>query len=64
VEQVTTWASDFHEATGRWPRRTSGAVAGVPGEKWVNIDEALRHGRRGLPCGSSLMAMFPDTEKS
>lgn len=64
VEQVTTWANDFHAATGRWPRRTSGAVSGVPGEKWVNIDEALRKGRRGLPQGSGLVAMFPDAEKS
>jgi hypothetical protein len=54
VEQVLAWADAHHAATGQWPTRTSGPVAGAPGEKWVNIDMALRHGRRGLPSRMSL----------
>jgi hypothetical protein len=54
VEQVLVWADAFHATHGSWPTRTSGPVTGAPGEKWVNIDMALRHGRRGLPSQMSL----------
>ena len=40
-------------ATGRWPRIWSGAIAGAPGETWVNINQALGKGRRGLPSKTS-----------
>jgi hypothetical protein len=54
VEQLLAWADAHHGAHGRWPTRISGPIAGAPGEKWVNIDMALRHGRRGLPSRMSL----------
>jgi hypothetical protein len=58
IEQILAWA-DIHQANhGRWPSRTSGAIPGAPGEKWVNIDMALRHGRRGLPSGMNLARVF------
>jgi hypothetical protein len=58
LEQVLAWAEAHHAATGTWPLRTSGAIPGAPGEKWVNIDTALYHGRRGLPSGLSLALLF------
>jgi len=54
VAQILAWADAHHAATGRWPKVTTGTVTGVPGERWINIGQALIHGRRGLPGGSSL----------
>ena len=33
---------------------------GAPGETWLAADMALRHGRRGLPGGSSLAMLLAD----
>jgi hypothetical protein len=60
VEQVLAWADAHRDATGRWPTVTSGPVAGVPGEKWVNLNMALWHGRRGLPSGTSLARLIAE----
>jgi hypothetical protein len=60
VEQVLAWADAYRAATGRWPSATSGPVDGVPGEKWVNLEVALRHGRRGLPSGTSLTRLIAE----
>jgi len=55
VEQIQKWAADHQQKTGKWPTcRGSGEVEGLNGEKWFNIDQALRKGLRGLPGGSSL----------
>ena len=66
VEKVLAWADAHRAATGRWPTLTSGPVHGEPGEKWVNLDMALRRGRRGLPGGTNLSRLItergePDT---
>jgi hypothetical protein len=53
-EQILAWADAHRAATGHWPRRTSGAIAGTRGEKWSEIHRALSVGNRGLPGGSSL----------
>jgi hypothetical protein len=58
AERILAWAEAHRAATGRWPTITSGPVRGVPGEKWVNLDAALRLGRRGLPCGTSLTRLI------
>ncbi len=58
IERVLAWGNAYHAAHGRWPNRTSGPIPGAPGEKWVNIDMALRHGRRGMPRGMSLAILF------
>src|SRR5262249_61902788 len=42
---------------GSWPRRerdAGEAIPGTNGDGWEAVDGALRHGRRGLPGGSSL----------
>jgi hypothetical protein len=58
VEQVLGWADAHHGRTGRWPGKKSGPVPGAPGEKWLNIDQALRAGGRGLPGGESLARLL------
>src|SRR5262249_41179081 len=50
-ETILAWGAAHHAATGRWPTACSGEIAGAPGEKWINISEALRLGQRGLPAG-------------
>ncbi len=60
VERVLAWADAHRAATGRWPTLASGQVHGEPGEKWVNLDMALRHGRRGLPGGTNLSRLIAE----
>ncbi len=54
VRQILAWADAYHERTGQWPIRASGAVDGVVGETWEGINSALRLGLRGLRVRSSL----------
>ncbi|WP_088255937.1 hypothetical protein [Fimbriiglobus ruber] len=56
VEQILTWADAHHEHFGRWPgcRCPEQTIDGSFGERWFNVDQALRKGLRGLPGGSSL----------
>jgi hypothetical protein len=58
VAQTLTWADAHHARTGAWPRRDSGPVAGAPGETWVNIDQAMKKGLRGLPGGDTLARLL------
>jgi hypothetical protein len=58
VETILAWADAHHARTGKWPGRHSGPVAAAPGEKWVNIDQALIEGGRGLPAGWSLAKLL------
>ncbi len=54
VTRILTWARAHHHRTGKWPANNAGPIAGEAGENWQKMDSALRHGRRGLPGGSSL----------
>jgi hypothetical protein len=56
--QIHSWARAHHARTGKWPRAISEAVVGVVGETWKGINLALKHGRRGLPGGSSLAQLL------
>jgi hypothetical protein len=58
LEDVLRWADAHRRKTGRWPNAASGPVAGVPGETWGAINQALLWGRRGLPGGSSLSRLL------
>ncbi len=60
AEQILAWADAHRAATGRWPTLTSGPVAGAPGEKWVNLEAALRLGRRGLPRGTNITRLIAE----
>jgi hypothetical protein len=55
---VLAWADDFHARTGRWPKTSSGRVPLDKNEKWLNVDQALRLGLRGLPGGDSLARLL------
>jgi hypothetical protein len=57
-EQIVAWALAHHRRTGSWPHRNDGTVDGAPGEKWVNVHNALVGGHRGLPGGDSLARLL------
>lgn len=61
--QILQWADAHHRRTGSWPSQISGTIAGAPGETWGAVDAALRHGRRGLPGGSSLSLLLAQHRK-
>jgi hypothetical protein len=58
VPDILAWADAHHAATGSWPSRTSGPIAGVAGEDWARIDSALCSGTRGLRRGKSLKRLL------
>jgi hypothetical protein len=58
LETIIAWGEAYYASHGRWPTSHSGAVMGAPGEKWGNLDQALRNGARGLPAGMSLTKLF------
>jgi len=58
--QIVHWAEAWRRKTKRYPKRHSGPVPGVPGETWARINNALVHGLRGLPGGSSLARLLAE----
>src|SRR5262249_37900374 len=58
IEQVLSWARAHHTTTGRWPTRSSGRIPGTSGERWADIDPALRLGRHSLPAGLTLAKLL------
>jgi len=59
-EQILAWADAYHDQTGRWPNGTLGAISGTTHETWVNVNQALCKGFRGLPAGSSLAKLLAE----
>jgi hypothetical protein len=59
-EQILTWADLHYQRTGKWPTKQTGAVVDAPGEKWANIDAALKKGDRNLPEKSTLAQLLAD----
>lgn len=61
IFQILAWADAHHERTGQWPHVYSGSIQDDPhGEKWRNVDNALRYGLRDLPGGSSLAQLLAE----
>jgi hypothetical protein len=61
IDEILAWADTHREATGRWPKRTSGAVRGAAdAETWETIDRASVAGHRGLPGGWSLADLLAE----
>lgn len=58
VAQIMSWADSHRARTGRWPSCTDGQVHGAPGETWVNVNQALTKGLRGLPGGDTLLRLL------
>jgi superfamily II DNA or RNA helicase len=63
IKQILQWADAHHLKTGQWPKSTSGDVLGATGEKWANINNALKQSSRGLPGGSSLAKLLASIQK-
>lgn len=57
-KRIRSWALDHFERTGRWPNEDSGAIPNAAGETWCAINNALTHGTRGLPGGTSLATLL------
>jgi hypothetical protein len=53
-EEILKWADEHFWRTGRWPTRNSGAVFTCPQLTWNEIGLCLKHGRRGMPGGTTL----------
>jgi hypothetical protein len=53
-KQILLWADAYHYATGKWPTKKSGPIAGTVCETWEGVHRALKEGQLGLPGGSSL----------
>jgi hypothetical protein len=64
VQTIIAWIDDHCQRNGRLPTLESGPVAAAPGEKWRNIDNALRFGLRGLPGDSSLARLIKEKRDS
>ncbi|HMP03959.1 MAG TPA: hypothetical protein PKC45_15810 [Gemmatales bacterium] len=49
--QILAWADAHHAAHGEWPtcRCPQQIIPNTRGERWFNVDQALRKGLRGLP---------------
>ncbi len=60
AEEILAWADAHRGRAGKWPGVGSGAIEGAPGETWRAVDDALRHGLRGLPGGSSLARLLAE----
>ena len=54
VKDVLVWADAYHARHGTWPTFSSGEIPGTVWN-WLRIDSWLRHGRRGLRGGTSLV---------
>ena len=48
ISQILAWVDEFHQRTGKWPRRDSGRISGSLGETWCGIEMALKTCGRGL----------------
>lgn len=55
LAMVRRWIVQHHAMIGMWPTALSGAVAGVPGETWAAVANALQKGRRGLRAGETTL---------
>lgn len=60
VSQILRWSDAHRRRTGNWPQKDSGRVPDAPDEKWLNIDQALRKGLRGLPADWSLAQLLAE----
>jgi hypothetical protein len=58
IRQILVWVDAFHDRTGRWPTKQTGAVDGVAEETWGAVDWALRLGLRGLRVRSTLAGLL------
>ena len=58
IAQILEWADAHRARTGHWPHQDSGPIWETPDEKWLNINNCLRTGLRGLRPGGSLARLL------
>ena len=51
IQKILEWADEHKKRTGKLPKQDSGPVQAAKGEKWMNVNAALRLGGRNLPGG-------------
>jgi hypothetical protein len=59
-ELILSWADAWYRCNGEWPTARSGTIPDTNGETWLAVENALRHGRRSLPGGSSLALLLAE----
>ena len=62
-DTIGTWARNYREREGKWPRSNSGKIEESPQDSWQAIDQALQTGLRSLPRGSSLNKLCKSLEE-
>src|SRR5262245_61975877 len=55
---IFRWAKMHFEKTQKWPTQRSGVILDAPQENWSAVNDALKHGRRGLSGGSTLLELL------
>ncbi len=60
IPLILQWADAHHARTGSWPTLYSGEIPDAWGETWSAVSQALDHGARGLPGGSSLAKLLAE----
>jgi len=58
IEQILHWADEHFKRVGEWPNTSDGVIHAAPKERWSAVNAALRHGKRGLPGGTSLARLL------
>jgi hypothetical protein len=59
--QILSWADAYHQREGAWPNINSGKIPESVVDTWRLVDNALRHGYRGLEGASSLARLLART---
>jgi hypothetical protein len=58
ISQILAWADAWKARTGEWPLHTSGPIRESNFDNWSTVEQALRHGYRGLPGGTTLARLL------
>lgn len=53
---IRGWVTQHFKLTEKWPTALAGSIAGVEGETWGAVANALHKGRRGLRAGEKTLA--------
>jgi hypothetical protein len=58
LHRILAWCDAYHARHGRWPNAHAGKIVEAPGETFRAVEDALCHGGRGLPGGSSIARLL------
>ena len=61
LRKILAWLDAYHARTGRWPNADAGKIPEAPRhETFRAVEDALNHGGRGLPGGSSIARLLAE----